>query len=261
MSRDDDKAPNSPQDWRDLLRSDYRYPAELDTLSRRQRRRAKKAWRHQDRTDRLQWLREQREAEPATAGRTIVLVVALVAVVFGSALFFRHGHTPVTLSSSGGGAVTATATAPAVAPVSTTPAASPSTAPPVLTDPAVVAEGFTRVYLTRNPMTDHNHAASVHRAAKWMAPPLVDNLTTYPDPAFDALVSRAGVATVTAVKVESAGNDLPGDSPLRVWRKVTATIAVAGQGGHDSYTDTRVLTEEMTTSGDGQWRVSRILGV
>lgn len=261
MSRDDERSgPTSPQGWRDLLKSDYQYPQELDTLSRRQRRRGRKVWREEDRAKRLQWVREQREEEPGTAGRILVLVFALVVVVFGSAYLFGHGHGGHSVSPTGDGVAVSVAPAPAASPSS--PAASESESPPPnLSSPAAVADGFSRAYLTRNPLVDHDHTSSVERASGWMTAPLVDNLTNHADPSFDVLVSRAGVATVSAVKVEPAGTDLPGDSPLRVWRKVTITIAVAGQAGHDSYTDTRVLTEEIITSGDGQWRVSRILGV
>lgn len=41
--------PEPPSDWRDLTRTDYEYPEEIQNLdSRRERRREKKRWRKAD---------------------------------------------------------------------------------------------------------------------------------------------------------------------------------------------------------------------
>ncbi|MCY0963465.1 hypothetical protein [Streptomyces sp. H27-H5] len=66
------------------------------------------------------------------------------------------------------------------------------------------------------------------------------------------------MSTVAAVKVDPADHGLPGDSPIRVWRKVTAEVNVAG---YTTYHETTVLNLELMLSNAGEWRVSRILGL
>nr|AAS45795.1 SLV.12 [Streptomyces lavendulae] len=141
---------------------------------------------------------------------------------------------------------------PASAPASASPSAAVD-----LSAPDKVAESFARQYLARNPPKDQTHRAAVGRAAPWATRSLTANLEANSDPAFDKLVSRGGVSAVSAVKVEPAGGKLPPDTPLRVWRTVTATVDVQG---YTNTTETTVIQTEVTHTESG-WRVSGILGV
>jgi hypothetical protein len=68
---------------------------------------------------------------------------------------------------------------------------------------------------------------------------------------------HGGVSAVGAVTVKPAGGKLPPDTPLRVWRTVTATVKV---DGYTKYTEKTVIQTELTNTGDG-WLVSRVVGV
>ncbi|MFJ3481689.1 hypothetical protein [Streptomyces microflavus] len=252
----------TPEQWRELLRATYDYPDEIQDAPRRRRRRLRRAHRHAERERTTEWIREQRRREPTTPAVALVVVaVVLVAGVlarFGPDWFSsddRAGNVTASAPPSPTGdqdakpAGTASADPPA--------AASPSPSAVDLSDADTVAEQFTRHYLTRNPPVDNDHTAAVRRAAPWAMPALVENLANSTDPAWGKLVSQGGVSTVSAVAVKPAGDDLPPDTPLRVWRTVTATVDVAG---YTDNTQKTTLQTELTNTGDG-WRVSRILGV
>ncbi|MFC8983539.1 hypothetical protein ACFU3J_15900 [Streptomyces sp. NPDC057411] len=258
MAKDDQ--PRTPQEFRDLLKAGYDYPDEVDAERGRSRRRARRAHRQAERARTAQWIADERRREPISV-RAALLVVA---VLLGIGVLARFG--PDWLTGQDGGADHVT-TAPSVAPSAgddKPPASgtvSPSSAAPSpaadLSDPDKVAEEFARHYLTRNPPEDQDHTAAVGRAAPWATPPLVENLSQSDDPAFERLVSRGGVSTVSTVAVKPAGEKLPPDNPLRVWRTVTAKVDVVG---YTTYSETTVLQCELTTF-DGAWRVARVLGV
>ena len=75
--------PPEPSGWRSVINSDYEYPEELDELSRRERRQAKKTWRRDDHAARMAWLRSQRQAEPVSPAAIVVLVVLVMIVILG----------------------------------------------------------------------------------------------------------------------------------------------------------------------------------
>ncbi|MEU9237108.1 hypothetical protein [Streptomyces subrutilus] len=248
----------TPQEWRELLSASYDYPEETKQGRRGERRRARRAFRAAERRRTKQWVDEQRRREPMTAAGALVVV----ALMLGMGLLARCG--PDWMGNDGKGTA-----APAVSAVPSIEDSKPADTPPPsaspspsasadFTDPQKVAEEWVRHYLARNPPKDGDHKPAVERAAPWATPALTENLMRHTDPAFDKLVSRGGISTVTKTTVAPAGEKLPPDTPLRIWRTVTATVAVEG---YTNYTETTVIHTEVTVLGAGQWRVTRILGV
>ncbi|MGK5543370.1 hypothetical protein ACSNOH_01295 [Streptomyces sp. URMC 127] len=267
-----ERKPSSAQEWRDLLKARYDYPEEAKEGTRRQRRRARKAYRRRDRERRQEWIREERRKEPVTAGGALLLVVLLLLVGLGVKGWSGSSDTST-------GAAASSRPAPSHSALQSTPSAMPSTAPaaskpssPPPSPPASLSENSTpdvrqaesvvdqwvRQYLTRNPPVDETHEGPVRRAAPWASSALTDNLLHHTDPAWDILVSRGGIATVTDVKITPAGGGLPPDNPLRVWRTAAAEIKVHG---YTDYTETRTLRTEVMLSGDRTWQITRVLGL
>ncbi|MGW0121718.1 hypothetical protein [Streptomyces sp. NPDC003327] len=252
----------TPQQFRELLRSQYEYPEDVEDQRGRRRRRTRRASRKDERARTAQWIEQERRREPISSRAALLLVVALLAIgVLG-----RYGPGWITGRDDAASKIAATATASATpSGTDNKPAGSPSITPPTpsatppadLSDPDTVAAEFVRHYLTRNPPVDEDHTAAVRRAAPWASAALVRNLAGHDDPAFGRLVSRGGVATVSTVTVKPADTRLPGDTPLRVWRTVTAKVDIVG---YTTYSETTTLQTELITDGTG-WRVNRILGV
>ncbi len=254
----------TPQEWRELLSATYDYPEEIEDEPRRRRRRLRRTHRQAERERTAEWIAEQRRRESL---RPVTALVIVGAVLLAGVLSRygpdwlgggKDGSTGVTASASPSPSTDQDDKPAASASPTGTGSVSPSPSASVdLSDPETVAEEWTRHYLTRNPPEDEDHTAAVRRADPWAMPALTENLANSSDPAWDRLVSRGGVATVSAVTVKPAGGDLPPDTPLRVWRTVTATVKVAG---YTDYTEKTTLQAELTNSGKG-WRVSRVVGV
>ncbi|NUW02899.1 hypothetical protein [Streptomyces sp. CAI 127] len=243
----------APEDWRAVLAS-WDYPDDARTGTRRQRRQAKRQHRQDARRHTADWVREERRRDPIRPGCALVGVLLVLAVGAGA----RYLSTPDTPAAQ-----PSTSAAPADAKPPATPAPDPATssAPALatvdMTTPDAVAAAAIRGYLTRNPPADNGHAASVRRAAPYMTRSLVTNLTASADPAYGRLVSRGGVAVVSRTTVGPAGASLPVDTPLRVWRTVTARVDVTG---YEDYSETVTLRTEVISTGR-EWRVARILGL
>ncbi|MFI7142851.1 hypothetical protein ACIBQ5_35670 [Streptomyces massasporeus] len=260
MTRNDDE--RTPQEWREIL-ANFQYPEEVKKGRRRERRQAKREHRDNVRRETKDWVREQRRRDPIRPAGALIIV----AVILGLGVGARFLWPGLLGDDDTGTRVTTTATPtpgaqddkPAAEP--STPSATPSSSASAavdLSDPDKVAEEAVRLYLTRNPPKDGDHTAPVLRAAPYMTEALVENLASQDDPAWNKLVSRGGVATVRTVKVGPAAADLPVDTPIRVWRKATATVDVEG---YTDYTETTALQVEMTNADGDGWRVSRILGL
>ncbi|MFD0270867.1 hypothetical protein ACFVGY_30530 [Streptomyces sp. NPDC127106] len=255
----------SPQEWREIL-ANAPYPEEIKKGgTRRQRRRAKAQHRDDVRRETKEWVREQRRRDPIRPAGALIVVVLILAMGAGARwvwpdLLGEKGSTApsgAAASLAPGDDKPADSPAPSAPPGSPAPSASPSSAVDLST-PDRVAEAFMRAYLTRNPPKEETHKAVIQRAAPYMAPALVANLSEHSDPAWDRLVSRGGVSSVRTVAVTPSGTTLPVDTPLRVWRKATATVDVEG---YTKYSETTALDLELMSSGDGTWRVTRIQGV
>ncbi|MER8267979.1 hypothetical protein ABT007_27705 [Streptomyces griseus] len=244
----------TPDDWRDVLAS-WDYPDDTRTGTRRQRRQAKRQHRQDARRRSADWVRAERRRDPIRPGCALVGVLLVLAVGAGA----RYLSTP---DAPAAGPSASAGPADAKPPATSTPAPTAATSPPApapvdMTVPDAVAGAAIRGYLTRNPPVDGGHTASVRRAAPYMTRSLVTNLSASSDPAYGRLVSRGGVAVVSRTTVGPAGASLPVDTPLRVWRTVTARVDVTG---YEDYFETVTLRTEVISTGT-EWRVARILGL
>ncbi|MEV7659899.1 hypothetical protein AB0O39_37790 [Streptomyces anulatus] len=244
----------TPEDWRTVLAS-WDYPDETRTGTRRQRRQAKREHRQDARRRSADWVREERRRDPIRPGCALVGVLLVLAVGAG-ARYLSTPDDPAARPSSAAGPADAKPPA-ASTPAPTTTTSTPTPAPVDMTDPDAVASAAIRGYLTRNPPDDGDHTASVRRAAPYMTRSLAANLSASSDPAYGRLVSRGGVAVVSGATVGPAGASLPVDTPLRVWRTVTARVDVTG---YEDYAETVTLRTEVISTGT-EWRVARILGL
>ncbi|MDJ0345561.1 hypothetical protein QMK19_33995 [Streptomyces sp. H10-C2] len=261
MARKDDDE-RSPQEWREMLKTGYDYPEEARKGRRRDRRQARRDHRQGERRRTAEWIKTERQREPVTAAGALLIVVVVLALGVAAKWLWpglvgtEHARKPVTVTA--GPQTSAQDDKPAGTPSASSSPTSPRPSPTVdLRAPDKVAQQAVEHYLTRNPPVDRNHSAAVLRAAPWMTPSLVENLASNRDPRWDKLVSQGGVSTVRAVQVGPAAPGLPVDTPLRVWRKVTATVAIEG---YTATTETTVLQTELTLDGE-KWRVSRIVGL
>lgn len=246
------KTDPSPEDWRDLLRT-WDYPDDVRAGTRRQRRQAQRQHRQDARRRSADWVRAERQRDPIRPTCALAGVVLLLAVGAGVRYLSPSSDSSTAVQSAPTGQATDDKP-PAAEP--TPSGTSTSTPSPVdMTDPGAVAEAALRQYLTRNPPQDRDHTASVRRAAPYLTRSLAINLTASSDPAYGRLVSRGGISTVRKVTVRPAGASLPVDTPLRVWRTVTATVDVTG---YEDYSEQVTLRTEVINTGT-EWRVSRIL--
>lgn len=248
--RDDDSGrvrPDEPTNWRDMVRTDYDYPDEIDELSRRERRRAKRTWRRDDQAQRVAWLRQQRQAEPTSPVTVIVAVVILAIIVLG-----LGGGLPRLLrgdaSPNPGDVGVLTPSRPPDqtqapnAPQSSTTPSGPTTlqnsTPPILTErPSAAAttavtttlNAWARAFYTRDPSSE-TYADLIDKTAAYITSELGESLQSEGDSTYDALKSDGGKSTVTAVKVEMPKPDsAPVDTPTRISRLVSVTIDVTGK--------------------------------
>ncbi|MCY1649208.1 hypothetical protein OVA19_00025 [Streptomyces sp. SL203] len=263
MPKKDDE--RTPQEWREFLAT-ARYPEEVTTGRRRGRRQRKREHREAVRRNTREWVREERRRDPIRPAGAVIILAVILGLGVGARWLWpgllgaeRDGAAQVTNSASPTPGAQDDKPA-ASSSAASSPSSSPSESAPAvdLSDPETVAEEAVRLYLTRNPPQDEEHTAPVLRAAPYMAPSLVENLTSHSDPAWDKLVSRGGVSSVSSVKVAPAKNDLPADSPIRVWRETTAKVDVEG---YTNYSETVVYQVELTNSSGDGWHVSRILGL
>jgi hypothetical protein len=254
LNSDDDR---SPQEWREILRTGLTPPEATGGLLAR--RRARRAHRRAARRATRQWVAEERRREPLRPAGALAVVVLLLALGAGARWVWPSlagPEAPAKASAS----PSAERGGQSPGHESRTSSFSPSPKASAAVDRGdsdqVAAEAIRR-YLTRNPPVDGDHKAAVKRAAPYLTDTLAENLQQHPDPEFDRLVSRGGVAVVSRAKVRPAGKDLPGDTPIRVWRTVAATVKVAG---YTRYSETTTLQVEVIEGRRG-WRVSRILGL
>ncbi|MFI5672730.1 hypothetical protein [Streptomyces sp. NPDC051704] len=239
-----DHDPDGPApDWRALLAAlpDADDEPPPGTSRRRWRRTRRRAAR-----------RQRAAAVTAVRARPVhpaaLLLVVLLVLVLG--VLARCGGEP------DGGDNRPPATAPSATPTAP-PAPPPAPSVPADTEPEDVAAAWTRAYLTRDPLADQTHRASVRRAAAWATEDLTRNLTEHTPAGWGQQVSRGEATRVTGVAVRPAGPDLPPDNAAQVWRIAAAEVDVAGDE-NSRRTDTLRVELTRTTAG---WRVSRVLGV
>ncbi|MEU3268822.1 hypothetical protein [Streptomyces bacillaris] len=263
---DDDKKPRTPADFRELLREVYEVPEVEEEGKRRQRRRARRQARRTAKTDRKttmkQVLEDERAKEPMNPAGAALIIVVILVLGFGATKWItgdEKGQRSVSTAPSSAAADPAGGGTTASSPPSPSVTASPSVSlPPVdLSSPEKTAEGWARVYMTRNPPVDREHKTVVERAAPWMTDALTRNLAGNEDRWWNNLISNGGVSTVTTVEIGKADEELGIDTPLRAWREVTVKAVI---DGYKTYDKTYVFQAEMTRDDD-EWRVSRVQGV
>ncbi|MFG1622765.1 hypothetical protein [Kribbella sp. NPDC049227] len=257
------------------MSTDYDYPEELDDLSGRERRRAKKSWRRDDHAQRMAWLRSQRQAEPTSPAVIVALVVILAIVILGLGgglprLFGGEdtdGGSPVGLLTPGSTGVLPTAPSnnqsSQAAPTATTSAL--TTPPPETQRPSAqatasasgVVSAWARVFYTRDPSTE-DYAALVGKASKYMTEEVAASFTSAGDPTYDALKADGGRSTVISAPVSApaANAEAPVDTPDRITRFVKVTINVTGNNAQ------RIDVPLLVTlaNQNGQWVISDVSG-
>jgi len=267
--------PDAPDSWRSLMSTDYDYPEDLDELSGRERRRAKKNWRRDDHAQRMAWLRSQRQAEPTSPAVIVALVVVLAIVILGLGgglprLLGRESNgdgAPVGLLTPGRSVVLPTPpsnTEPGQeSPQATTPTL--TTPPPQTQRPSAestalatdVVGAWARAFYTRDPAAE-SYSALVAKCAKYMTPEIASSFTAAGDPTYDALKKDGGKSTVISAPVSAplANAEAPVDTPARITRFVKITIEVTGKNAQRF--DVPLLVT--LVNQDDQWVISEVSG-
>ncbi|MEU4197765.1 hypothetical protein AB0E69_38120 [Kribbella sp. NPDC026611] len=255
------------------MSTDYDYPEELDDLSGRERRRAKKTWRRDDHAQRMAWLRNQRQAEPTSPVTILVLVVVLAIVILGIGGGLprllggksKDDGAPISLLTPGRSVVLPTApgtqqsqpTAPTSAALTTPPPLTqrPSSEATALATDVVGA--WARAFYTRDPSAE-TYAALVSKCAKYMTPEVASSFSAAGDPTYDALKTDGGKSTVISVPVGAppATAEAPVDTPDRITRFVKVTIDVTGK--HPQRFELPLLVT--LGNPNGQWVISEVSG-
>jgi hypothetical protein len=254
------------------MSADYDYPEELDQLSPRERRRAKKNWRRDDHAQRMAWLRSQRQAEPTSPAAIVALVVIVAIVILGLGgglpRLLGRGHSgdpaPVGLLTPGNSVVLPTPPSDSQATVH------PST-PPALTTPPPQSErpsaeatalatdvvgAWARAFYSRDPSAE-SYSALVSRCSNYMTAEAAASFTSAGDPTYEALKADGGKSTVIAAPVSAPRADsAPVDTPNRITRFVKVTIDVTGK--HAQRFDVPLLIT--LVAQNGQWVISDVSG-
>ncbi|MET9183257.1 hypothetical protein ABZX88_34360 [Kitasatospora aureofaciens] len=249
----------TPDEWREILARGLDMPEEAHTGSRRERRAARAEHRRDNKRQTKEWIEDQRRRDKVNPTGAILAVVLILGLGIGARLLWPSGGEHQAAGPAPAASAATSLSHDDQPPTAT--ATAPDTPEPThdRTNPETVAENAVRLYLTRDTVKDQDHKESIERAAPYLTPALVANLEGHSDPGFTKLVSQgAASAKVTAVTLAPADPNLPPDTPLRIWRKVTATVTVTG---YDTTTQTTVLQAEVTLTDGGQWRVSAILGL
>lgn len=258
-----------------MMSTDYDYPDEIDDLSGRERRRAKKNWRRDDHAQRMAWLRDRRQAEPVSPVAIVVLVVIVAIVVLGLGgglpRLFGNGNGddggPVSLLTPGRTVPlpTAPSNTQSGQPANTNTTTALSTPPPQTQRPSseatALANGvvgsWARAFYTRDPGAE-TYGALVTKASKYMTEDVAASFVSAGDPTYEALKNDGGKSTVIAAPVSTppANAEAPVDTPERITRFVKVTIDVTGK--HAQRFDVPLLVT--LANQNGQWLISEVSG-
>jgi hypothetical protein len=264
--------PEPPDSWRSWMSVDYDYPDEIDDLSGRDRRRAKKSWRRDDHAQRMAWLRNQRQAEPTSPIIVValVLIVAIVILGLGGGLprllgkDNPEGGKPVGLLTPAGSVPLPTAgptseqtlqpTAPAVL---TTPP--PETGGPdseAIASASSIVGDWARAFYARDPNTE-SYAALVTRCAKFMTAEVAQTFASAGDSTYEALKADGGRSTVSGARVSAPRpEEAPTDTPTRISRLVVVAIDITGKRPQKITLPLLVTVAKV----DARWLISAVTG-
>jgi hypothetical protein len=265
--------PPEPDSWRSVINNDYDYPEELDDLSRRERRQAKKTWRRDDHAARMAWLRSQRQAEPVSPIAIVVLVVIVMVVILGlggglprilgggdddkqpvglltPSQSIPLPTAPVTTSTS-------TSEQPSATPTQSTPPPETDRPPPTAIAGAVkVIDTWARVFYTRDPAAE-SYSQLINKTAEYVTPGLGASFAAAGDSTYDALKASKGRSTVVAAVVSAPRADVaPVDTDSRVTRLLKVTIQTSGT--KPERFDVPLLVTVIAQ--EGKWLVSDVSG-
>jgi hypothetical protein len=265
------EGPERPENWRDLVRTDYEYPSDFDELGRRERRRAKKDWRREDQGQRMAWLREQRGAEPASPLSVLVIVLLLGVIILGIGgglpKILGHGEAkeqPVGLLTPAGPLPLPTGAESASAATSSVPQPADTTPPPVTVRPNPAATRnaddvvgkWARQFYTRNP-ANRAYTDFVNDAAQYMTDDLAASFIAQGDSTYDALKVQKGTSQVVSANVTAPK---PGTAPVdtagRITRSLVVVIDISGTK------PARITVPLMVTlvMQEGSWVISDVDG-
>ena len=262
--------PPEPDNWRSVINNDYDYPEELDELSRRERRQAKKTWRRDDHAARMTWLRNQRQAEPVSPVAIVVLVVIVMVVILGLGGGLPRilgggddeDKQPIGLLTPAQSVVLPTAPGTTSEPPIATPTLSTpppeSHRPPATanTDAAKVIEVWARTFYTRDPGAE-SYAQLINKTADYVTPGLAAGFAAAGDSTYEALKASNGRSTVAAAVVSSPRADVaPVDTPTRVTRLLKVTIQTTGS--KPQRFDVPLLVT--VVAQEGKWLISDVSG-
>lgn len=233
--------PPPPESWRDVVSTDYDYPAEMDELRRRERRHAKKVWRRDDHTQRMAWLREQRQAEPVSPVSILVVVVLLGIVVLGiggglpKILGNEEGKQPVDLLTPANPLPLPTSSGSAEpsqsqpTPTDTTPplqTARPSSGATLAANEVVSA--WARAFYARTPATE-TYDQLVTKVSQYLTADMASSFTAQGDSTYDALKADGGTSKVVSEAVTSPKvGTAPTDTTGRISRLLNVVIDITG---------------------------------
>jgi hypothetical protein len=229
------------------MQNDYEYPTQLDDLSRRERRQARKQWRRDDHAQRMAWLRDQRQAEPASPVSVLVVAVLLAVIVLGIG-----GGLPKILGKDEPQQESVGLLTPAAPPSHPTRPA--STGAPASTDPSQpgstdsipsgqperpsavaiatanhVVDTWARSFYTRNPSTT-TYDQLVTSVSQYLTSQLAASFTAQGDSTYDALRLEGGTSTVASATVSAPKEGAaPADTSTRISRFVSVVIDIAGK--------------------------------
>ncbi|HYU04099.1 MAG TPA: hypothetical protein VEL02_09680 [Jatrophihabitantaceae bacterium] len=196
----------------------------------------------------MQWLRERRQAEPASPVGVLVAVILLVVVVLGIGGFgprLLHGgkaERPSVglLTPANPSAAVPSSEISSPSPASSASASSPrpsATPPPVMkarasaadiTAASRVAVNWGRAFYTRRPATE-TYQQLVDRTRSYMTSAVAASFASAGDPTYEALKKAHGTSrVVTITSVQPRAGTAPVDTPSRITRLLTLKIQITG---------------------------------
>ncbi len=234
--------------------------------------RSRRARRRDDLARQRATLRDRRTSEPASPIGVIVVIVLLAALVLGIGggmprLLNRGSEDqgPVGVLTPRGQGTEAPQASNGPQPGETPGATQSLTTPPIQTErpgaaQTASADGTARnwanLFYTRTP-TSETYEQLVGRAAEFTTSELASSFSSAGDATYDALRTSAGTSKVVSVTVADPRPDTaPVDTPTRITRLVTVTVATTGKSA-SRFEIPLLLT--VIPEGD-RWLVSAVNG-
>jgi hypothetical protein len=216
----------------------------MGELNRRDRRHAKKEWRKDDHAQRMAWLREQRQAEPASPASVLVVVLLLGIIILGlggglpkilgkdeakQPVGLLTPADPLPLPTASGASVGSSESGPTPTDLTTPPlqTAHPSPAATATSNQVVVS--WARKFYTRDPAAE-TYDQLVTSASQYMTADMASSFTAQGDSTYDALKADGGTSKVVSADVSAPKQGTaPTDTSDRISRFVNVVIDITGK--------------------------------